>query len=408
MYLAAETLPAAPEILFHGYARPKLYPKQLAAIFCPERFSIVEASTKSGKTVGCLAWILEQTLKLKDGQNTWWVAPVSGVARIAYRRIKRWLPDGLFASNDTDRTITLGNGAVIWFKSGEKPDNLFGEDVFAFVADECTRMREEAWHALRTTITATRGRGRFIGNVKGRRNWAFKLARKAEAGEPDWAYARITADDAVEAGILAREEIEGAQRDLPKNVFEELYQAVACDDEGNPFGYDFIEACVAPIQPGPPVAWGWDLAKSVDWTVGIALNKAGACCGFHRFQNPWTETTRRIREATGRIIAEVDSTGVGDPVVETLQKGGGNIQGFKFSGPSKQQLMEGLTVGIQKGEVSYPDGPIKAELEAFEYQYTRTGVRYAAPEGFTDDCVDALALAYRCWKQAGKGCGIWV
>lgn len=33
------------------------------------------------------------------------------------------------------------------------------------------------------------------------------------------------------------------------------------------------------------------------------------------------------------------------------------------------------------------------ELESFEYEYTRTGVRYTAPEGMHDDCVMALALA---------------
>jgi len=36
---------------------------------------------------------------------------------------------------------------------------------------------------------------------------------------------------------------------------------------------------------------------------------------------------------------------------------------------------------------------LTSELEAFEYEYTRLGVRYAAPEGLHDDCVCALALA---------------
>jgi hypothetical protein len=36
---------------------------------------------------------------------------------------------------------------------------------------------------------------------------------------------------------------------------------------------------------------------------------------------------------------------------------------------------------------------IVAELEEFGYEYTRTGVRYSAPEGLHDDTVCALALA---------------
>ena len=41
-----------------------LYDEQYKAIFCDERFSIIEASTKSGKTVGCLAWLSNQSTKV--------------------------------------------------------------------------------------------------------------------------------------------------------------------------------------------------------------------------------------------------------------------------------------------------------------------------------------------------------
>ena len=44
-------------------------------------------------------------------------------------------------------------------------------------------------------------------------------------------------------------------------------------------------------------------------------------------------------------------------------------------------------------QIRFPDGPIVSELESFGYEYTRTGVRYAAAEGLYDDCVCALALA---------------
>ncbi|MEE8262712.1 MAG: terminase family protein [Gammaproteobacteria bacterium] len=384
------------------YDRPWLYPKQAAAIFCPERFAVIEASTKSGKTLGCIFWMLELAMSLKPGQCAWWVAPVAGQARIAYDRIKRYLPKQLYRSHDTDRTITLANGVPIWFKSGEKPDNLYGEDVHGVVVDEATRMRPEAWTALRTTITATLGRVRIIGNVKGRRNWAYALARKAEAGRPNWHYAKMTADDAVDAGILDAAEVKDAASDMPEDTYRELYFAEVADDAANPFKLEYIRACIHPIQPGPAKAFGWDLAKHVDWTVGIGLNKGGFTCNFERFQQPWKETAADIMRVTGKIDADVDSTGVGDPIVERLQReGGSNFYGYNFGGGRKQPLMEGLAVGIQSGEVHYPEGVISRELESFEYQYTRTGVKYSAPEGFNDDAVCALALAYHRWKQAG-------
>lgn len=373
--------------------RPFLYPKQLAAIFDPKRYSIIEASTKAGKTSGCIVWIVEKALSGQDGFNYWWVAPVSGQADIAFRRTLRSIPRELATPNLTLKTITLVNGAVIWFKSGDKPDSLYGEDVYAAVIDEASRTKEESWHALRSTLTATRGPVRIIGNVKGRRNWFYRLARRAEAGDDSMGYHKIQAQDAVAAHVLDAAEIEDARRILPENVFRELYQAEASDDEGNPFGYGAIKSNVHPLSKAAPAVWGWDLAKKHDWTVGIALDQVGYVCRFERFQKPWDETLAEIVRLTGSTPALVDSTGVGDPIVDMLQKKLARVEGYLFTAMSKQKLMEGLAVAIQSHSMTYPDGVIVLELEQFEYEYTRTGVRYSAPEGFFDDCVCALALA---------------
>ena len=289
-------LAQAPEIEEHrlDYRRPFLYPKQFAAIFEAKRYSLIEASTKAGKTSGCIVWIIEQALGGRDGWNYWWVAPVSGQADIAFRRTLRALPRDMATPNITLKTITLLNGAIIWFKSGDKPDSLYGEDVYAAVVDEASRTKEESWHALRSTLTATRGPVRIIGNVKGRRNWFYAMARKAQMGDPAMAYHKIIAADAVDAHLLAAEEIEDARRLLPDRVFRELYLAEPSDDEGNPFGLTAILSNVTPLSTAPPAVWGWDLAKHVDWTVGIALDEVNRVCRLERFQLPWDATMNRI------------------------------------------------------------------------------------------------------------------
>lgn len=384
------------------YVRPPLAAYQIAAIFNDSRYAEIEASTKSGKTHACLVWLAEQAaLGGGAGKNYWWVAPVYPQAAIAFRRLKQALDMEHRTVNESDLTITLPNGAVIWFKSAEKPDNLYGEDVHAAVLDEASRSREESWFALRSTLTSTQGKVRLIGNVKGRRNWFYSMCRKAQAGEPGHTYSKITAQDAVKAGILDTGEVEDARRTLPDAVFKELFNAEPSDDGGNPFGLDAILACVKPLGQGPAIAFGVDLAKSVDWTVIIGLNVAGDTCHLSRFQAPWTETIARVSAVCGSTPTLVDSTGVGDPILEGLQRGGGRLhfEGYKFSSESKQKLMEGLAVRIQTKKVAYPEGIIPSELEAYEYEYTRTGVRYTAPEGQHDDTVCALALAVAAHTQ---------
>jgi hypothetical protein len=386
----------APPIQYH---RPYLYPKQAEFLFAPERYSVVEASTKSGKTTGCMVWLFEQAaLHGSEGRNYWWVAPTIDVSRIAFRRLKRAVPRELYSANDTDRTLTLANGAVIWFKGADHPDTLYGEDVYAVVIDEASRCKEDAWYAVRSTLTATKGRARIIGNVKGRKNWAYHFARRAESGSlPDAAYFKLTAYDAVEGGVLDIAEVEDARRTLPDLVFRELYLAEASDDGGNPFGLAAIRAAIGPLSTAPVVTWGVDLAKSEDWTVALGLDARLRTAQVERWQGPWELTLAKLAGLIGRTPALVDSTGVGDPVLEALQKRCPQAEGFKFSAQSKQQIMEGLAVALQQHTVTIPDRPEEAflvhELEAFEYEYTRTGVRYSAPSGLHDDGVCALALA---------------
>ena len=98
----------------------------------------------------------------------------------------------------------------------------------------------------------------------------------------------------------------------------------------------------------------------------------------------------------------MDCTGTGDAPFERLQRqGGSQFQGYLFTSASKQRLVEGLAVAMQHREVWLPDGPIRSELESFEYVYSRSGgVRYSAPDGLHDDCVIALALAVAHWQAA--------
>lgn len=386
------------------YNRPFVTTYQEAILDAPERYTITAAATKCGKTASHIIWMFEQALKLKENQSVWWVAPVYQQAEIAFRRMKTQINvKDFFITNESKLTLTLPNGARIEFKSGEKPDNLYGDDVYAAVVDEASRMREESWFALRTTLTATKGKCKLIGNVKGKKNWFYKLGERARLGESDYKFFKITAYDAAKEGILDIEEIEQAKRDLPDYVFRELYLAEPADDESNPFGLINIRACYSPLSTSGVVAFGIDLAKYTDWTVIIGLDSLNHVCYVDRFQNDWGTTQRKIIDVVGRVPAFVDSTGVGDPIVENLQRILPNIKGFKFTSQSKQQLIEGLVMDIQQQTILFPENPIGYELENFEYEYTRTGVRYTAPQGLHDDCVMSLALAVDCKKHNKKG-----
>lgn len=377
---------------------PDLYPKQRAALFDPAPLCIIEASTKAGKSVGALSWQLNQAINVAPGCAHLWTEPVFPLAKVMFKRLKRMFTRAdpgkeFWDHNDTELIFKIAGGSEIYFRGSDRPDTIYGPDYSSAVVDEASRTKEDAWTAVVSTTTATQGPIRAIGNVRGRSNWAYRLARKAEAGEPGMAYHKIVAQDAVEAGVLDAEFLALQRARLPEHVYLELFECIPADDGGNPFGLAAIAARVMPLSPEPVAAWGVDIAKSVDWTVCVGLDASGRVAAFERWQSPWDMTAIRVAELIGDLPTLIDNTGVGGPFVERLQAVKANVEGFTFTRQSKQLLMGRLATAIVGGEVGYPDGPIRAELEAFEYEYSASGVTYSAPSGLKDDCVCALALA---------------
>jgi len=265
--------------------KPKLADYQQDIVKSPARFTITEAGTKTGKTFSHIYWLFKEAhgKTAQQGRNYWWVAPVYQQAKIAYSRIwRKVVPTGQYTTNRSDLTITTPLGTIIHFKTADNPDNLYGEDVYAAVFDEFTRAKAEAWYALRSTLTHTKAKCKLIGNFKGNANWGHQLALKAKT-DPEYEYFRITAWDAVDAGILSRKEVEQARKDLPAFMFKALYlaegdidKARLIEDEAindlkhNNFvetGKKCITADIAAYGSDLFVMLVWDGFRIIDYTI---------------------------------------------------------------------------------------------------------------------------------------------
>jgi len=231
--------------------RPNFAKYQTDILYCSARFTITEASTKIGKTFSHIFWLYEISHGYEngvcvdsdvEGKNYWWVAPSHGQAKIAFKRLKKTLrqvPGYLF--NNSLKTIETPLGSVIHFKTSADDDALYGEDVYGCVLDEAPRAKYDAFVAIRSTLTFTKGKCKLIGNFGGISNWMHQLKEKAVSDPENYAYFKVTAWDAVDAGILSRAEIEQAQRDLPPKIFKQLYLAEEQESEDMLCTYDSIQ-----------------------------------------------------------------------------------------------------------------------------------------------------------------------
>lgn len=375
---------------------PEPHINQQVILDSSARFRVVMCGRRFGKSELSQIEIISHALR---GYNVAYITPTYKLAKTFFEKLTQVIP---FENNKSDLIITFPTKGTVEFFTGERLDNLRGRKFHFVVIDEASFIPnlEDGWlNSIRPTLTDYKGRALFVSTPKGK-NYFYSLFMK---GGEDWQSFKFTTYDNP---YIDKDEIDDARRQLPEAVFEQEYMANPMENAANPFGSNKIIDCIKPISNLPVAYYGIDLAKSFDWTVIVGLDVNGHVAYFNRFQKDWKQTKETILTIDRSKPIMIDSTGVGDAITEDLQKHFNSMHGFKYTSTSKQQLMELLASSIHNNEIGFPNGSIKDELDVFEYQYTSTGVRYNAPTGYHDDCVNALALAVKC-KNEHKYSGVY-
>lgn len=326
----------------------------------------------------------------------------------------------MMAVNKGDKRITLLNPdgsrrSVIEFKSADNEGTLRGAAVNFFIIDEAAYVSYAAFVSVLTTTTQTRGRGIVISTPKGR-NWFYNVYQWGNKFLQDGVTPKYDnpADDkhsewmAISMPTSANpfvppESIEEARKQVPSDVFQQEYEAKFLDESAGVFRgiTDCIKGTLEQPQPLHQYVIGIDLARHRDYTVLCVMDRQRKhVVDFERFnQIQWEIQYRKIIEMCmkwNRALCVIDSTGLGDPIVETLKGAGIPVEPYKISSNMmKRQLIEKLRVAIEQKRISFPRiRQLIHELEIYEYKTTNSGViQYSAPDGEHDDTVIATALA---------------
>lgn len=353
------------------------------------RFSVLEIGRRWGKTTFGMQLGIETAIL---GRKCGWFAPSYKYLADPVREFERALKPILTRHDRVEKRMEFATRGSIDFWTLEDVDAGRGRSYDRIVIDEAGFAPNllEAWRAsMRPTLADRKGSALFLGTPKGTGDF-HRLFLEAESDTTGaWKAFRI---GSVANPYIDPDEIKDAKKMLPPEIFAQEFEGVPAEDGGNPFGINAIRACIGPLSTAPVECYGVDLAKSQDWTVIVGLDSEGRVAHLDRWQAPWNVTRERLARLIGDKSAQIDSTGVGDPIVEDLRKVCRRVEGFKFTSQSKQQLMEGLQIAISTSEIRFPDGWLRAELESFGFRYSGRSVSYEATVGH-DDGVCALALA---------------
>ena len=190
-----------------------------------ERWAVVVAHRRAGKTVACVNELLKAALTSdrKDFRGAY-VAPFYRQAKaVAWDYLKRYSSVVPNASiNESELRIDYPNGARIQLFGADNADALRGMFFDLVVADEYGDWKPSVWaYVIRPALADRQGRAIIIGTPKGR-NQFFEIYDQAQRSK-DWLCLTIKADS---SGILPESELNALKEELTEDAWR---QEMECD-----------------------------------------------------------------------------------------------------------------------------------------------------------------------------------
>lgn len=373
---------------------------QMVLHSCKKRFRIMSCGRRFGKTLAGTNEISKFALEHAHSL-CWWVAPTYRQTEIAFDLLAEALrPVCAKEPNRSKLRIDLINGSIVECRSAERYENMRGDGPDFVVIDEASKVPRAAWfEVIRPALADKQGQAIIISTPWGR-DWFWELYMLGQnEDDPEyWSKSFPTSANP----FIPEGEIENARRTLPKRVFEQEFEAIFHDDAATVFR-GISECAVGSFkEPDPMHSYviGWDIAKYTDYSVLTCMDmQTQEVVAWDRFNGiEYKAQIPRVKEMAdlyNNAHVLMDSTGVGDPVLEEARDYGIDIEGYYLTNASKAAIIDRLVVAIEKQQVLFP--PIEVllnELKAFSYELTKSrNIVYSAPEGTHDDTVISFALA---------------
>ena len=371
------------------------------------KYITVVAPRQTGKTFTAMQAILYWAIN-DMGCKIFFASPTYSQAKKVMEDLYNAIVEsGIVESyNKSDFTIKLRNGSVIMFKSTERVDNLRGYTGDYMVIDESAYHQEEAWASVLKPIMLVRGKKvLFISTPKGN-NWFKKMYDAGQdPDQPDYASCRM---HYTENPYLDIKELEEAKRTLPTHIFQAEYEGTFTESGQTVFADTTPNQFHRWTSPVGRVYCALDLGRANDFTVATFMDEQGKVVDIYRNNlQDWSvmiqEIIVLIKKWNATVMVETNS--IGDVVFEMIKKQWQNTHPFVTTSKSKNEIIEGLAVDLNNGDIKIPSpelfGALQFELSIYEYDYSpkTRSIRYNSPNGFHDDCVMSLAICNANRKQ---------
>jgi hypothetical protein len=381
-----------------------LHPGQQQIIREAKRFNVASCGRRFGKSVVGKYLVVETVL---GGWPASWMAPSFRTLADEWRELKRILLPVTVEKSEQEHWLQVQSGGVLECWSLDNPDAPRGRKYKRVVLDEAAMIRDlgEVWQAVvEPTLVDLLGDAWFLSTPKGA-NFFRTMFRWGQdpLAYPEWMSWQMPSTTNTTIEHIAAE-VQRKRLTTPERYFRQEYLAEFIDDAGGVFR-KVKEAATATKQThaieGHQYVIGVDWGKLNDFTVLCVIDATlKQLVAIDRFnQIDYAVQIRRLmalaqRFKTKTLIPERNS--IGEPLIEQLKREGYKVHPFTTTNASKAEVIDDLILAFEKGELTIiDDHTLIDELQAYEAERLPSGMlRYSAPEGYHDDCVISLALAW--------------
>lgn len=383
-------------------------PREYQADFLasPKKFKVAIWHRRGGKSKTAVnSQILKTQMPDFKGKTFYYILPTfSQAKKVAWDElVKMHVPMEIVQKmNGSELSVYYKNGSIQRFVGCDDYRTLKGINPIDVVFDEFQHSDPRVWtEVVKPILSENGGSATFIGTPEGK-NHLWEISQFAKNNPMNWYLSIKTVDD---THGISEIEIENDRLIMPEALFLQEYFCSFTEGAGAFFKRIRENTYTADDYADPLKFYtmGIDLAKYNDWTVITPFD----LCDFRvkkqsRFNQVDWNFQKMLIEAEARKYnnaqLKIDRTGVGDAVVEDLDRRGLNIGedgAVVFTQQSKRDMLNNLSILLQQDKIKIPNDPeLITELEAWQYVLSDKGkIDVRGRKNIPDDRVMSLALA---------------
>lgn len=361
---------------------------------------------RSGKDKTAWNYMIKQAIVEKG--NYYYFLPTAALAKQViwdnidndgFKTIEHCPQEAIKNINSTEMVIELVNGSTIKLIGSDKFEKrAIGTNPRGVVFSEYSVTEPQVWNFVRPILAANdKAWAVFIFTPRGT-NHGWKILQQGK-DNPKWFTQTLSVDDthAISEEAIAEEKLQ-----MPADLVQQEYYCEFLEGAGA-FFKRVDGNCLSEgekFDPTHKYQMGVDLAKYQDYTVISVFDMMT----FEQvYMDRFNQIDYNLQKAKieavylryGKPLTYIDSTGLGEPIYDDLVSKGLNVEPFRFTQKTREDLLRNLQMLIEQDRIKpFNNEILKDELKSFQYVLSGQGrLKIAVPDGMHDDTVFSLALS---------------